>query len=1113
MHKIRKIRHACLVSLMLLATLSCDDHEQQTHVGQSIDLGLELDHDLELDQEINQELDQTIVLEPDFGGIDLGGPTEPPSWSPPLGDREGHFKLRVLLDNQLLANAKISQGGSERTWLSDAQGEAWIELDTLAISPLVMFAAHPEARTKSIEVQANQVEGVTIALTRFKTPDQPNYPYSDPGEPSRRNTTTQCGHCHLDINDTWFASPHSRSAKNPIVYDLYTGRGSGHQSQESCLEQGGTWTLATLPESDEQAEQCFFDLSALKAFNPSCDTPCNTNELGSQAYYGGCADCHAPTINGLSGGGHDLSKVTGQGYEYGISCDLCHHVESLDLEAEAGVAGRLKIQRPRERGSPALGGGGFKPLSFGPHADVSNPRMGISPRKHFRNGELCGGCHQHQHTQEHNPPLIDRIRWPEGELPNQSTYQEWLESPFNQNQTQKLACNSCHMPPIASVMNSANIEYFTDADIGVQGGWPRPFGETRSHAWWGPRQPEHPILNLSAHLSLSDLQIEERTDGSRILVTQASVSNVGAGHGLPTGEPMRHILLVVEASCADQALSPIGGDVVHNIGGAVAERSWAEALDHWPEAQVGDELRVVRILDDYYDYDGYGAFREPNLDQARGLNENDRVFAVNEKGLAKEQAVGSARVQEIINGQLRLSQEINAQANDRVYLHRPQENGPKSYAGYSGFSFARVLTGDQALPMLPHFVAQDLQRDNRLRPNQSWTSQHRFELSNHCQDPQVKARLIYRPYPWWLAVQRAWHMWDREIRSVTRSMDESVFLENINTSQELSQRLHHPEHNQIWITLPSSLSLEELSPQLSIVRVDLDALDMAQATRRAEAWPWEVQAYRMATDNDPSSMMWATLNSDDELTGPIALFNESDQPLALEPNEQFTQVGASIDSSLVPINVLRSTPSQAESLWVIPPLSGVLLLPKVNGSAQTLMAAGYTAQGGRSWVSSSPLFTLKTNEASSLGTVSNEPVSPHIVRQALLDESHLERAELNIKLKKLLGRSSMVMSYQGSDRINRWHTNFRMSEDLSQASAQHGLLVSVRNLSTRGQAFGLFGHSHRQWVPHHGWSEALTTSWLPIGGEALIYLPPLAAGTYRLGALNQVELQAEFMIQ
>ena len=1115
-----KISKHLLCILIVCAWVAIGCESRRPSVDRAM---IEIDQDLavEIDQDASEELDQDLTPESidmqDYSiefdvdqQVDSEIPTEPPPWSPPVGEQAGTFKLRVLLDNETITGALISQGGSELTWVSDEQGEAWIELDSLAISPLVMFAAHPEARTKSIEVQVAQIEGVTIALRRFRTPDQPQYPYSDPGEPSHRGTTAQCGHCHLNINDAWFASPHSGSAKNPIVYDLYSGRGSGHNSEEGCQDQGGVWTMAPIPGSEDFAEQCFFALSAIKAFNPECGTPCNTNDLDENAYFGGCADCHAPAVDGLDGGGHDLSKVKGRAFEYGVSCDFCHHVESVDLEAEAGVAGRLKIQRPRERGSPTLGGGGFKPLSFGPHADISNPRMGISPREHFRNGQLCGGCHQHQHKQEHNPPQIDRERWPEGELPNQSTYQEWLEGPLNQHQDQRVACNSCHMPPVATVMNSANLEYFTDADVGVQGGWPRPFGETRAHAWWGPRQAESPILSLSAHLSLSDLQIETNPDEStRILMTTATVSNTGAGHGLPTGEPMRHLLLLVEANCQGQVLMPSGGDVIHDIGGALAERTWAEALDDWPEAQVGDEIRVVRPANGFYDYDGYGAFRDPSLDQSRALDPNMRVFSVSDKGLRKEQAVGTARVTSINEGRLSLDKAIAAQPGDRVYLHRHDANQAMSYAGYSGFSFARVLTGDLAPSMLPHFVAQDLTRDNRIRPNQGWTSQHRFTLPQNCNQPQVQARLIYRPYPWWLATQRAWDMWDREIRSVTRHLNDSLFLE-LNSDIEnwtANERLIHPEDEKVWISLPSELSLEAIIDRLSILRVSLDKSLKTQATRRAQAWPWEVKRYHPEQRDEQGHSTWTHLTQTDQVYGFIALFNDSDEPLVLEPISGLEQYGASLDFSPALSNALRTTPSRAEYLWVIPAHSGSLLVPTLPIDAQALMAAGYSAQGGRTWLDSTPLFTMHYDEAVMASeTLSSARVPPHISRQTLLDS---EASESNNSLRNLLGHSSLVLTYQGSEQVGRWHLNFQSKSNL----VGRGLVVSIRNLSTKGHSFALFGHEHRQWQKGKGWSEPLMSSWVPIAGEILVRLPPLGTGIYQLGALNQTDLQAEFIIE
>ena len=132
-------------------------------------------------------------------------------------------------------------------------------------------------------------------------------------------------------------------------------------------------------------------------------------------------------------------------------------------------------------------------------------------------------------------------------------------------------------------------------------------------------------------------------------------------------------------------------------------------------------------------------------------------------------------------------------------------------------------------------------------------------------------------------------------------------------------------------------------------------------------------------------------------------------------------------------------------------------------------------------------------------------VQPYISRLALLSD---ELSESNSQLKNLLGLSSLVVSYQGSNRVDRWHLNHHsVLRDQSTMTGQ--VLVSVRNLSTSGHAFSLFGHEHRQWQKDRGWSEPLMSSWIPIAGEILVWLPVSETGSYRLGALNQPKLQIE----
>ena len=468
---------AIALTLMFISLWGCErDESARSIVSRDSSSGVE-SNDLDTGRSSMRDalLDGAIRGgdEVDQGAMDADLDGGSPSVDPPveLSDRAGTFKVYITLDDEPSPGSLLVQGGSALRWTLDEDGVVEVTVDRDVLGPIILFASHPLARTKGRTVEPDRRASLLIELIRFETPDQPDAPFSDPGEPRRRASTTQCGHCHNTNNDTWYDSPHRSSAKNPIVYDLYTGRGGGYRERSDCEEAGGRWVLGQTEGGGAPRQQCYFDISALGAYNESCATPpCDSSALRGQpgAYFGGCADCHAPAVDGLTAGGHDLLSVSGKAFDYGVSCDLCHHVERVDLEEPAGVGGRLKLHRPREGASVTLGGGGYLPLSFGPSPDVSNPRMGISPRDHYRDGTLCGGCHQHDHSDEHTRAPLNPTRWPNGTLPNQSTFKEWKEGPLGE----VAPCNSCHMPPMSALMNSANLERLSSADIRVQGGWP-----------------------------------------------------------------------------------------------------------------------------------------------------------------------------------------------------------------------------------------------------------------------------------------------------------------------------------------------------------------------------------------------------------------------------------------------------------------------------------------------------------------------------------------------------------------------------------------------------------------------------------------------------------------
>jgi hypothetical protein len=632
------------------------------------------------------------------------------------------LRVRVTLDGKPVAGTLVMQGGASATWTTDAAGEVTVAVDYGVDGDIVVLSAHPDARVDGYEVDDETVEPLEIALVRFDPADNVAYPFQDPGEGAQADSSSeQCLHCHSVLHEGWFASPHRTAASNPALHDLYQGIALALDA-EGCAARGGAWVSAVEPGTGKAMEVCRVGAGVLP-----------------DAGGGTCADCHAPGIDGELGG-RDLLEARDHAYAYGVHCDVCHKVAAVDLEAEPGVGGRLRIVRPSEPSpSPMLGT--YAPLTFGPHADVLNPRMGQVYREElFHGAELCAGCHE-----QHQPALlgaVDLARWPDGLLPVHTTWSEWDAGPMNP----AAPCQSCHMPADPTAGNGADL-YQTGSEpalIGIASGWIRPPGSVHLHTFAGPRGVgadggPSPMLQLAA-----TVDVASTLDGD-VLGVEATVRNVGPGHALPTGEPMRSLVLLVEAACDGEPLLATGGDVVPDYGGYRAGKDGSEDWSRWEGALPGDHLRVVR-WGGWRDYTGHGPF-------------GDGTFGPEEKGIRVEEWVGAVEVLAVEGDAV--TTDAPLPAGDYAWLVRDED-----YAGSPGFGFARVMVDAAGARMVPHFAAVDVVSDNRLLPQAAWTSAHQF--SSPCPDPSVTARLYHRNYPSWLAEERGWELVETLMAEVTR---------------------------------------------------------------------------------------------------------------------------------------------------------------------------------------------------------------------------------------------------------------------------------------------------------------------------------------------------------
>lgn len=635
-------------------------------------------------------------------------------------------RVVVTLDGVPTAGIVVGQGGRPERWLTDAEGVAVIPIDTEVPGDLAINASHPEARIEAAMVWPGLTDA-TIELDRFNPQDNPDYIFQNPGEPGHSPTSAQCGHCHVTIAEDFFAGQHPWAASNPVLQDLYSGTSASRQTQADCEAAGGKWRTGITPGTLEPASRCYLGDGVLPALNDcGTDSTCDDKAMA----FGGCADCHAPGIDGKLGG-RDLLEATGIAYQRGVHCDVCHHVEGIDDAGAPGVAGRLKILRPSDPGlTPSFGD--WRPLLFGPHDDIPNPFMGIVQRLVFRESRFCAGCHELQREVILPGEAADLKRWSDGRLPLLSTFTEWQSSGV------MVTCQGCHMPGDPEVENTADLQLFPTT-VGVAGGWPREKPAVRRHIWLGPRSEGRPLGGGSATVN-----IETAVADGELTVT-ATTSNCCAGHAIPTGEAMRSLILQVEARCNDEVLTAVGGDAIPDYGGYLMRKGAGDDWQVWQGATPGQLIRVTKFTGQYHDYSGFGPF-------------GDGTFDATAKGLPVEEVVGTATVVSVDDDTVTFDNELPA--GDVAYLVEaaPEDDSWANLAGTPGFGFARVLTGPDGRRMVPHFLAVDVASDNRLLPGKPWTTTHRFQTT--CETPTVTARLRYRRYPPGLAGEKGWEMGD-----------------------------------------------------------------------------------------------------------------------------------------------------------------------------------------------------------------------------------------------------------------------------------------------------------------------------------------------------------------
>jgi hypothetical protein len=230
-----------------------------------------------------------------------------------------------------------------------------------------------------------------------------------------------------------------------------------------------------------------------------------------------CLGCHSPLAN-LTGDPDLKTKVSWEG----VTCDACHSIR------EVSITGPNPMARRELTG-----------LRTGPWKDDNPSQHGAIFSSLHTSSWLCASCHEYRNA------LGFQVV---------TTFSEWQASRDAKDGRQ---CQFCHMPSVervALVQRVVKTPTDTERHSHCQSCHMAPGANVQG-------SPADPTLRVHGQLNLHEIQGSESTelltkaidaqlaavrDGNQVRVN-VNVANRAAGHYVPTGSPLRQVILEVRA--------------------------------------------------------------------------------------------------------------------------------------------------------------------------------------------------------------------------------------------------------------------------------------------------------------------------------------------------------------------------------------------------------------------------------------------------------------------------------------------------------------------------------------------------------------------------------------
>jgi hypothetical protein len=245
-----------------------------------------------------------------------------------------------------------------------------------------------------------------------------------------------------------------------------------------------------------------------------------------------CLGCHAPMAGPLN----DLQLARKVSWE-GITCDYCHSIRGV---AADGVNPKAVVQ--------------FGNVKSGPSKDSVSPAHGTAYSSVHTSALLCAVCHEYKNARG---------------FAVVTTYSEWKNSPSGKGD---LECQQCHMELVQGAVVEPRVRRESSHLVNL-------------HAMPG----SHSVGQLNKALTA---KLTATRNGGAIDVV-VNVKNEGAGHFLPTGSPMRQVILEVRASVSGVTAGTEQRTYTRTLAGADGKTIQKEHVAFMTASKVVTDTRLA----------------------------------------------------------------------------------------------------------------------------------------------------------------------------------------------------------------------------------------------------------------------------------------------------------------------------------------------------------------------------------------------------------------------------------------------------------------------------------------------------------------------------------------